>query len=189
QVDLGTSLGITTAGTLLNANLPPGGADLTVVAGMGPGMNVNQFVEEIVLTSDAQTAKLISLMESKLGKSGLTSTEAAHAFEQLDTEAQRPFVLDVFFDTLVQSGRAAANSSPPDFSRGYAAIDALFPQSRSANNPYSGDLSLAFSRIYTLAGGDISLVIPGGELNVGLAVPPPTVTARQPSELGIVAEG
>jgi hypothetical protein len=77
------------------------------------------------------------------------------------------------------------------FSRGYAAIDALFPGSRvPANEPrYDGDLKLAFSRIYTLADADISLLVPGGLLNVGLANPPPGLAgSRKPSELGIVAQ-
>jgi hypothetical protein len=49
---------------------------------------------------------------------------------------------------------------------------------------------MAFSRIYTLDGGTISLLVPGGLLNVGLANPPPDLgTRKKPSELGIVAEG
>ena len=48
---------------------------------------------------------------------------------------------------------------------------------------------LAFSRIYTLADGDISLLAPGGLLNVGLANPPPGLAeSTLASELGIVAQ-
>jgi hypothetical protein len=57
-----------------------------------------------------------------------------------------------------------------------------------ASSPYAGDISLTFSRIYTLAGGSISLLAPGGLLNVGLAVPPPSLSSRPPSQLGIVTE-
>ncbi len=59
----------------------------------------------------------------------------------------------------------------------------------TTSNAYTGDVSLAFSRIYTLAGGNISILAPGGELNVGLAVPPTDILARPASLLGIVAEG
>ncbi|HEV7442427.1 MAG TPA: filamentous hemagglutinin family protein, partial [Steroidobacteraceae bacterium] len=190
QVDLGTSGGITTAGRLVNPNIPSaGGADLTVVAGLGAGMNVKQFIDDVVLKSSTDRAALVSFMEAKSGNKGMTVADAANAFEALDIDSQRPFVLDVFFSTLVQAGRDANTKPSTAFKGGYAAIDALFPGSRSTSNPYFGDISLAFSRIYTLAGGDISLVIPGGKLNVGLAVPPPTVGTRPASDLGIVAEG
>jgi hypothetical protein len=80
------------------------------------------------------------------------------------------------------------------FTQGYAAIDALFPGSRTGSagavaDSYAGDLSLAFSRIYTLSGGNINLVVPGGLIDVGLANPPASLGARSPSTLGIVAQG
>jgi hypothetical protein len=56
-------------------------------------------------------------------------------------------------------------------------------------NPYAGDLKLAFSRIYTLGGGDISLLVPGGIVDVGLAVAPALgAPHREPADLGIVAQ-
>jgi hypothetical protein len=54
---------------------------------------------------------------------------------------------------------------------------------------YAGDLTLEFSRIYTLSGGNIDLLVPGGQIDVGLANPPASVNAKAPSLLGIVAEG
>jgi len=94
---------------------------------------------------------------------------------------------------LLLSGRAA-NSSGGSFAQGYAAIDALFPGSRTGSaaakpGSYAGDLTLAFSRIYTLSGGNIELLVPGGLVDVGLANPPPLLSSRAPSTLGIVAEG
>ena len=52
----------------------------------------------------------------------------------------------------------------PDFKGGLDAVATLFPEAGA----WSGDLSLVFSRIYTLDGGDINLMAPGGLLNVGL---------------------
>ena len=47
-----------------------------------------------------------------------------------------------------------------------------------------------FSRIYTLSGGDINLLVPGGLVNAGLANPPPNLgESKKPSDLGIVAQG
>ncbi len=111
--------------------------------------------------------------------------------EVLERAAQLPLQMDAFFTELVTSGREANTDPKAGFERGYRAIDALFPGSRAeagATNPYHGDLTMAFSRIYTLAGGDISIAVPGGLVNVGLANPPKTVTPRAPYQLGIVAQ-
>jgi len=51
---------------------------------------------------------------------------------------------------------------------------------------YSGDLALFFSRIATLDGGNMDLVVPGGLVNVGLTVS--FGTGKSPDELGIVAQ-
>src|SRR5262249_41493590 len=68
----------------------------------------------------------------------------------------------------------------------------LFPNSRTSSSSYSGDLTLAFSQIYTLNGGSINLLVPGGNVNVGLANPPSSFEAlgisRAAAQLGIVAE-
>ena len=58
-----------------------------------------------------------------------------------------------------------------------------------ATHAYAGNLTLSFSQIYTLSGGDITLLVPGGGINVGLASVPPQLSQRAPSTLGIVAEG
>jgi filamentous hemagglutinin family protein len=96
-----------------------------------------------------------------------------------------------FFKDLVAAGRDANLHPATGYRQGYAAIDSLFPGSRpvsGSTSPYSGDLRLAFSRIYTLAGGDISLLVPGGLVDVGLAMAPIGAPVRKPSDLGIVAQ-
>jgi filamentous hemagglutinin len=69
----------------------------------------------------------------------------------------------------------------------------LFPGSRtptaSAPSPYDGDLTLTTSQIYTDSGGNISILVPGGDINVGLANAPTTIQQKPASSLGIVAEG
>jgi hypothetical protein len=51
---------------------------------------------------------------------------------------------------------------------------------------------MTLGRIYTLQGGSIDILTPGGSVDVGLATTPPAVTqqgiVRQPSDLGIVTE-
>jgi len=112
-----------------------------------------------------------------------------------DAGALSPTVVGRFFNELLLSGREANTDPKLGFSRGYAAIDQLFPGSRTSgdatsSSPYQGDLTLTFSRIYTLSGGTLSLLAPGGMLNVGLANPPASLPVeRKPSDLGIVAQG
>jgi len=196
DVDLGFSRGITTVGRILNPAIPTAdGADLTVVAGLAQDMDVARFIEKIVGAREDNRTRLIRYVESETGQSGLSFETATAAFAALDSETQRPFVLETFFRELVDSGREANTQPELGFERGFAAIDALFPNSRPTaeddpDSPYAGDLRLAFSRIYTLSGGNISLLAPGGLLNVGLANPPESLNLnRPPSELGIVAQG
>jgi hypothetical protein len=196
NVSLGTSRsGITTTGNLLNANLPTAqGADLTIATGLGTTPDFAGFVTKIIAPSTKYQAALISYVQSLQGSTALSFAAARSAFEALTPAQQRPLLDQVFFNELSLSGLAANTVPGAGFTQGYAAIDALFPGSRTASagavaDSYAGDLSLAFSRIYTLSGGNINLVVPGGLVDVGLANPPATLGARSPSTLGIVAQG
>jgi filamentous hemagglutinin len=191
NIDLGLSHGITTTGSLNNPNLPmPQGANLTVMAGLGKGADYADFMNDIVVSDSANQELLTSFVEQTNSETGLTFSQALTQFGQLSTIQQSNFLNQIFFDELEQSGQEANSVG---YGRGYAAIDALFPNSRTAvasgPSPYQGDISLTFSQIYTLSGGTISLFAPGGGLNVGLAVQPPNITVKPPSQLGIVAEG
>jgi filamentous hemagglutinin family protein len=193
-VSLGFSQGIVTTGNLLNPNLPTAqGANLTIATGRGTPADTGGFLQSIIAPSSTYQADLVDYVESLQGSTGLSFEAASHAFLSLPPEQQQPLIDDVFFNELLRSGRAA-NSSGGSFAQGYAAIDALFPASRTGSagakpGSYGGDLTLAFSRIYTLSGGNIELLVPGGLVDVGLANPPPLLSSRAPSTLGIVAEG
>ena len=194
NVSLGFSQGIVTTGNLLNPNLPTAqGANLIIATGRGSPADISGFVQSIIAPSSTYQADLVGYVESLQGSTGLSFAAASHAFLALPPEQQQPLIDDVFFNELLLSGRAA-NSSGGSFAQGYAAIDALFPGSRTGSaaakpGSYAGDLTLAFSRIYTLSGGNIELLVPGGLVDVGLANPPPLLSSRAPSTLGIVAEG
>jgi hypothetical protein len=118
----------------------------------------------------------------------LTVAQARAAYAAASPDVQRTFALQQFFVALVDSGREASLHPEVGFDNGYAAIDKLFPGSRDATSAYSGDINLDFSRIYSLGGGNIRLLAPGGRVNVGVAVPPANAAPRAPSELGIVAQ-
>jgi filamentous hemagglutinin len=194
QINLGYSLGITTTGRLLDPQLTsPQGADIVAFAGLGNATpDTSAILSSIVTPSPAYQDQLISYVEPEFGGTGTpTFTQALQLFDTLSPAAQRAFVGNVFFNELVQAGRLANSEPGSDFARGYAAINALFPgstQASGSSSPYLGDITLDFSRIYTLQGGSISLFTPGGGVDVGLAVPPVGQVARPASDLGIVAE-
>ena len=201
NIDLGFSNGIATTGDLTNTNLPSSsGADLTVMAGLGSPQNADDtnFLNTIIAPSSTYQSELISYVESGSGQSGLSFAAAETDFEGLSRPLQTAFINQVFFNELLLSGREANSGTGVGFTRGYAAIDALFPNSRtdetetatgSYTGPYSGDLNMIYSQIYTESGGNINILAPGGQMNVGLAVQPVSVPTKIPSLLGIVAEG
>ena len=194
NIDLGVSQGITTIGNLKNGNLPSSGADLSVAVGYGSqGADYADFVSDIIAPSSAYQAELIAYVEAQSGESGLTFAQAEKLFAGYSATEQAGLVDGIFYNELLLSGRAANSGTGVGFAEGYAAIDALYPGSRnptaSAPNPYSGSLNLVSSQIYTLSGGNISILVPGGSIDVGLAFTPPTVSPKPASELGIVAEG
>jgi hypothetical protein len=195
NISLGFSGGIVTTGDFSNANLPTAqGADLTVVAGLGSTPDVAGFVGKIIAPSTLYATQLVNYVEGLENSTGLSNAQASSAFDQLSLAQQLPLVDSVFFSELSKSGLAANTVPGAGFAEGYAAIDALFPGSRTGqpgavSGAYAGNLTLDFSQIYTLGGGGITLVVPGGLINVGLANPPATLNKKAPSQLGIVTEG
>ncbi len=94
-----------------------------------------------------------------------------------------PQLLDLF--SLLDTTGKNAVAGLGDFSAGYGGISALFPSSPGL----TGDLSMIYSHIYTLDGGDINIVVPNGSVDVGVAQASTTVGIQKPPyELGIVAE-
>ncbi len=193
SVSFGFSQGVQTSGNLLNANLPTAqGADLTIATGLGTAPNFADFLTKVIAPSSTYQTELISYVESLQGSSNLSFAAAEAAFQSFTPDRQRPLIDAVFFNELSLSGLADNTVPGAGFTQGYAAIDALFPGSRTGSagaGTYAGDLTLDFSKIYTLSGGDINLIVPGGMINVGLANPPANFVTRAASTLGIVAEG
>ncbi len=241
-VDLGTSGGITTSGNLSNSALPTGGANLSVLAGVGSQMQAAQFFNTYVANTtfdataletfvadtlklpslpDAQTALADYLAMTASQQYGLTASSpgtaygawligyiaqltgtqpadkaaALAAYATLNPTQQLGLVEQIFVSELRDGGRIAAapGKTHNDYSRAFTALTTLFPgadtQQGTATSTYAGDLLLYFSRVYTLQGGDIDLLAPGGQINVGLAAAPSSFGVyKDPSELGIVAE-
>ncbi len=194
-IDLGTSNGISSIGNLDNAALPVQGADVTVSAGLNQAPQYQAFINTYLAQSTIYDSELIQYTEQLTGATGLDKAQALADLEGMPAEEQQLLLQQILFDELRSGGRAAAAAGPDhgNFTRAFDALTALFPGSNASSaedDPYSGDILLYFSRIYTLSGGDINLLAPGGLINVGLAVAPTSFgVAKQPSSLGIVAAG
>ncbi|HUI60138.1 MAG TPA: filamentous hemagglutinin family protein [Steroidobacteraceae bacterium] len=165
NIDLGPSFGIVSEGNLVNLGLPAGGANLTVMAGVPPDSAAAPASEP---ASDHPAALAASVGPTDVSLPGVPTT------------AQ----LISLFTLLRDTGRAAV-AGQGDFSAGYAAINAMFPP----NAAIQGDISMIYSHIYTLDGGDINLVVPHGSVDVGVAQASASVGVQKPPyQLGIVAE-
>ena len=128
-------------------------------------------------------ALVLDRMRTVTGNAALTMDDAIAQFAQLDSLEQRPVVLKAFFNELLMSGRnAAASGNKVEYDRGYTAAQTLFPSEQD----YHGDLSMFLSRIYSLDGGDITILIPGGIANAGLAGS--ALVHKKPGDLGIVTQ-
>lgn len=138
---------------------------------------------------------LVAFVEARSGRSGVTEAEALELFRGLSDSQRRELLDRVLLSELRVSGREAATTGSGDFARAYTALETLYPGSNpdaeaGERNAYAGDIALYFSRIYALAGGDISLFAPGGEINTGLATPPASFGLdKSAAELGVVVRG
>ncbi len=207
NLTLQNSDGISTQGNLNNPALASSGASISVLAGLnGEAPDYAAFQEVYLRDSRVYDAALIAYVALVTGTTPADAADALVRFDGLRPSQREVFLQAVFFAELRASGRYAADPDPlkfEDYSAGYRAIETLFPggnpevgedqsplASEGSSNPYAGDVALYFSRIYTLDGGDISLLAPGGGVNAGLATPPSAFgIAKEASELGIVAQG
>ena len=196
NVNLGTSSGIVSEGNLRNPALAVGGAALSVAAGVPGNPDYSGFTGTYLAAADDYDQLLVSYVEGIAGGSHLSKSQALAAFALLPTSQQTPLIEAVLFDELRAGGRSAAANGPThnNFTRAFNALTTLFPGSNpdlatGEKNPYVGDLLLYFSRIDTLQGGDVNLLAPGGQINVGLATAPTAFgVTKSPSQLGIVAQ-
>ena len=197
DIDLQTSAGVTTTGDVTNGFLPDGGATISLIAGLGDlEPQFEAFVERYVANSDAYDGELIDYVNGFLNQSVASKAGALQAFDQLDEPLRVAFAEQIFFAELRASGREAAQPGElnDDFTRGFDALTTLFPGANPAVedgevNAYAGDVRLFFSRVYTLDGGSIRILVPGGQINAGLATPPVSFgIEKSASQLGIVAQ-
>ena len=87
---------------------------------------------------------------------------------------------------IAKGEEGVTNEDFNGYSRGYAALDTLFPGSSEGTGKWDGDISLVFSTLQTEDGGDVNFFVPGGAVDVGL---PTTLVEKQSADLGILARG
>lgn len=198
NINLGTSAGVTTVGNLLNPDLPTGGANLSVLAGATvANADLAAFTTRYLADESTYDAALISYVQARTDTPVVSKAQALAIFATLSREQQFMLCQQILDDEIRTGGSAAAAPGPQhnNYSRSFLALSTLFPNSTTATGKdsaatvYPGSLSLYFSQIYTLDGGDISLLVPGGSVNVGLSTPPTAFgITKSPSQLGIVAQ-
>ncbi len=196
NLDLGDSVGMTTVGNFLNPALVPAGANLDILVGLNGGTpNYVAFINKYLLANPLYTkdyAKLTTFitpyMRQVSGNGQLSNADALAEFlalKPIQTLAIQPqlnaILTPVFFNELKLAGTASAADKTKGNAGGFTAIETLFP-----GNNWQGELTIPFSKIQTISGGDINLFVPGGQVNAGLAVAP--TGAKTPDKLGIVAQ-
>ncbi|MFM8443413.1 MAG: filamentous hemagglutinin family protein, partial [Methylococcus sp.] len=189
DVDLGTSLGIMTLGNTANPALAREGASVTILAGLASeGAKFGEFAKKYNPASERFSPLLTEYVRQVTGNENLEASEASQVYQSLPENLQNQLLLKILFSEIRQSATKAAKSGrTADYKQGYDAIHALFPEKSKKSEGYAGDIKLFFSRISTLAGGDINLLAPGGEVNAGLASA--FAGSKSASELGVVVQG
>ena len=176
--------------------------------------SLTNFIDFAVTGSPFYEAQLIAYVEKATGSTYASYSAALAAFNALPAPLKADAASTANVPSLQSEFRFAAGysainslfpgsdaftpviaSTEQQINGTYTAAGQSAPYGHvptPAASPYEGDITMSFSRIYTLDGGGISLFAPGGALNVGLATTPAFLTqlgiTRAPSELGIVTE-
>lgn len=155
------------------------------------GVIDNTSVTEIRLLREKIVNRIVRFAEQKQGP-GLSQQAAFAVFDSAPQIERREIFTSVIFDVLSTSTVLAATSlddgiNRESFDLGFGIIESLFPQAELV----SANLSLFNSRILSeVGGGDINIIVPGGEIDVGLAsVVPGTREDTSSFNLGIVSKG
>jgi filamentous hemagglutinin family protein len=184
-----------TIGNLLDPNLPDGGASLTIETGLGSILTqpdyaafTTQFVNPATASAN-QYAEPLQLFDA----SGVAIGSGAEAYaylQSLSPAAQNVLLNRIFFELVRDSGRehtgaagggnfergtgtdtidtvGALNSAFSSYQRAYAAIG-TFLNGVSGSGDFLGGLST----VRTLDGGNITIISPQGQIQVGLVSTP-----------------
>ena len=135
------------------------------------------------------------------GTTDVSYAQAYAVFKTLPELSQRSFLNTVYFDELQQTA-VKGGLSYKEYSRGYEAVNTLFPASlgytannlgggsNGANAPVvTGNLDLRLATIQTDFGGDIDIFGPGGRVIAGSTVRTDAQAARRTYNGGLLFGG
>ena len=135
---------------------------------------------------------------SRYGGAALDGTDALTYFQALAPEQQRIFLREVYYAELREGGREFNDMDGPRYGsylRGRRMIETLLPEmdSEAGTSGYEGDFTMFTTRdgstersglIRTEGGGDIQMLVPGGDLIIGLEAVRP-----ESGDNGIMTQG
>jgi len=180
-----------------------GGAAITVLTGVGAGgPNYDAFAKlyldpanranaEFPLAHPENEGKVVKTYDAELRqwlktRFGYEAADAKGALDYFNSELSDVergiFVRQVYYDELKAGGREYNDEEGPRFAsylRGRNAIAVLFPEKDASGKAisYAGDLTMfGGSGVRTLFGGNVELLVAGGQtlVGVGSLVPPAT---------------
>jgi filamentous hemagglutinin len=173
-----------------NTVLPEGGANISLLAGVGPGGKVQDYIDLYIsptgagpdflagnglgLSSyrQATAAYLLAFMQKLTGDENLTAAAAYTQFLAQPDAIKTVFVNRHLTTELVSSAQGFAKAG--NHQRAYDALDTLYP------TKYAGDILMFNSKISTNSGGSIDLITPSGLINVGVP--------GQGGDIGVITE-
>ncbi|MDB6135261.1 MAG: hypothetical protein JWM59_3504 [Verrucomicrobiales bacterium] len=177
----GTGTGLTSIGNARNPALGFNGAAIIAAAGLGSSagldsesLGFNGFIDTYVKSAQG-SAWLAELKEGMGGKT----------FDQLSGQEQKRIALEVFYLVLRDAGRSSGGTITGNgYADGFAAIDTLF------RDPGTGSILTRGRDIRTRNGGGISLLAPGGGLQlantaIGNPLAPPGIVTESGGGISI----
>ncbi|RYD29652.1 MAG: hypothetical protein EOP86_21340, partial [Verrucomicrobiaceae bacterium] len=177
----GTGTGLSSIGNARNPALGFNGAAIIAAAGLGSSAGLDSesldfdgFIDTYVKSAQG-SAWLAELKEGMGGKT----------FDQLNGHERKRIALEVFYLVLRDAGRSSGGTITGNgYADGFAAIDTLF------RNPGTGGILTRGRDIRTRNGGGISLLAPGGALQlantaIGNPLAPPGIVTESGGGISI----
>ena len=157
----------------------------------GSGLSLNQALTDFAKLASDDTITIQTQLNNLLSPVLLAQTQNINSLPKLESDrvALRNASQDILDNYYAPTPDLSSQDTKTlqDFiiktANGFVATDAFFPKGAA-----QGDLSMFFSKIQTVEGGDINIYTPTGQINVGLAVAPSGSGAKGADQLGIVAQ-
>jgi len=190
--DDGTATGITTIGNRRNPYLPFDGASVEIAAGIGKATSLLDSALDFAgfldaYADDERFAAIVAEMTA-------ASDTPAATLEDLTPEEQSRAAIKFLFRVLSDTARDRADAASPNYLRssaydpGYEAIATLFNARK-----WRGDVFAQGRDIRTRNGGDISILVPGGNLRladvvIGNPEIPPGIITETGGDIDILTD-